>query len=124
MAGTPKMANGNQAGTIHCITPRRMFCRYSYPKRVLKSASNFLCNLQAALAASVPWLSHLPLCVYHIWLLIWALSKPWRCPVWHAILWYKPFIYPIIVQRCFMLDWRNTVLCSHNWKGRFGCKLN
>lgn len=101
----------------HIVTPRRVFRHYSYPKRITKKAATYLHNIQVLLATYVPWMSHLHLCVYHIWALIWALSRPWRSHLWHAQLCNKPFLYCIKLQHCFLLDWIRTMLCSHNWRG-------
>lgn len=99
------------------VSPRRVFRHLSYPKRITKKAASYLNNIQALFATYVPWVSHVHLCMYHIWALIWELSRPWRSPVWHALLAYKPFLYCIHRQWCFFLDWIRRMLCSHNWRG-------
>lgn len=99
------------------VSPRRVFRQVSYPKRITKQAASYLQNIQALVASYLPWMSHLHLCVYHVWALIWALSGPWRSPLWHARLWYQPVLYPDIVQHCFLLHWLWVCLRSHNWRG-------
>jgi len=99
------------------VSPRRVFRHLSYPKRITKKAATYLHNIQVLLATYVPWMSHLHLCVYHIWALIWALSRPWRSPMWHSLLVNKPFLYCPKLQHCFFLDWIRAMLCCHNWRG-------
>lgn len=99
------------------VSPKRVFRHLAYPKHITKKAATYLSNIQAIFATYVPWMSHIHLCVYHIWALIWALSKPWRSPMWHASLVNKPFLYCPKLQHCFLLDWIRAMLCSHNWRG-------
>lgn len=99
------------------VSPRRVFRNVNYPKRITRTAANYLSKVQTLVGAYLPWMSHLHLCVYHVWALIWALARPWRSPMWHALLWYQPVLYPLIVQRCFLLHWLWVCLRSHNWRG-------
>lgn len=99
------------------ISPRRVFCQVNYPKHITKKAATYLHNIQTLVAAYLPWMSHLHLCVYHVWALVWALSKPWRSPIWHALLWYQPVLYPTIVQNYFLTLWLWVCLRFHNWRG-------
>lgn len=101
----------------HPISPRRVFRHVNYPKRITKQAASYLHNIQTLLAAYVPWVSHVHLCVYHIWALIWALSRAWRSHIWHALLWLRCVFYSIIRQHCFVLNWYRERLRSHNWRG-------
>lgn len=112
-----KSAGPGRLCTEQPVSPRRLFRHYSYPKRLTKTAASYLHNIQALLASYVPWMTHLQLCVYHIWALIWALSRPWSCPMWLAHTWLKPFVYCILRQWCFLVEWIQAMLCSHNWRG-------
>lgn len=103
------------------ISPRRVFCQISYPKHITKKAISYLNNIRSLVATHLPWMSHLHLCMYHVWALIWALSRPWTSPIWHALLWYRPVLYPLIVQRCFRVFWLRACLRSHNWRGPALC---
>jgi hypothetical protein len=99
------------------VSPRRVFRHISYPKRITKTAATYLHNIQVLLATYVPWMSHLHLCVYHIWALIWALSRPWRSPMCNSLMVNKPFLYCPKLQHCFLIDWIRTMLFTHNWRG-------
>jgi len=99
------------------VSPRRVFCNISYPKRITKRAASYLQNIQTLVASYLPWMSQLHLCVYHAWALIWELSSPWRSPLWYARFWYRLVLYPEIVQHCFLLHWLWVCLRSHNWRG-------
>lgn len=113
----PTLGPASPKGLFNPTSPRRVFRHVTYPKRIAKKAASYLHNINALFAAYMPWMSHVHLCVYHIWALIWALSQPWRCPLWHARLWYKPVLYSLIKQHCFLLDWIKLHLASHNWRG-------
>ena len=98
------------------VSPRRVFGQVNYPKRITKRAASYLHNIQTLIATYVPWMSHVHLCVYHIWALIWALAKPWRSHLWHSP-YTLPALYCSILQHCFMLKWFRLYLRLHNWRG-------
>lgn len=111
---TPPLGPGRLCIDSELPSPRRVFQNITYPKRLTKPAAEYLSNLQALFAAYVPWMTHLTLCVYHIWALIFALCRSWTSPLWVAS---KPLVYCCLLQRCFLSEAIRIRLAAHNWRG-------